>query len=216
MIGEQRGVLVEKAVARVRIDPQLGVGQVVSEQIAVQVASPSPIDATDPTIGLYGATNTSRLSGLDMAAPFSAGSARLFVPPPNGDDDEHLGSLWEVVDVRHAVGGVTGKRLQLILMGRDDHDMWTDVEILVWRLGWRILVRYPGAHVHIGDANPVDVSRPACQAILDPLHEDSIKAPRLVMRIARDAGEASPFARALPENAVLTIRTANRESSRPS
>ena len=67
--------------------------------------------------------------------------------------------------------------------------MWTDVKALVWRLGWRGSVRYPGTHVHICDANPVDVSRSACQAILDPLHEDSIKAPRLVMRIARGTRE---------------------------
>jgi hypothetical protein len=33
-------------------------------EVAGHVASPSPIGATSPTIGLYGTTNTSRLSGL--------------------------------------------------------------------------------------------------------------------------------------------------------
>src|SRR5882672_8590161 len=61
-------------------------------------------------------------------------------------------------------------------MWRDEHDMWTDVEVLVWSLGWRSWVRYPGTHVHVGDANPVDVSRSACQTIRDPLHEDARKA----------------------------------------
>src|SRR2546427_519652 len=93
------------------------------------------------------------------------GSSRLLFPLAHGDYDEHLGSLREVVDVRHAAGGVTGKRLQLILMGRDDHDMWTHVEVLVWSLGWRSLVRYPGTRVHVCDANPVDVVRSPCWAI---------------------------------------------------
>ena len=70
--------------------------------------------------------------------------------------------------------------------------MWTHVEVLVWSLGWRSCVRYPGTHVHVGDANPVDVSRSACQAILDPLQEDSIKAPRLVMRFLRNEGRPGP------------------------
>ena len=104
------------------------------------------------------------------------GSARLLFPLSYGDYNEHLGSLREMVDVRHAAGGVTGKRLQLVLMGSYDHDMWTHVEVLVWSLSWRSLVRYPGTRVHVCDANPVAVSRSACQTILDPLQEDSRKA----------------------------------------
>jgi hypothetical protein len=39
-------------------------------EVAGQVASPAPIGAISPTIGLHGTTNTSRCSGLDVAAPF--------------------------------------------------------------------------------------------------------------------------------------------------
>src|SRR5712692_10600005 len=42
-------------------------------EVAGHVASPSPIGAISPSIGLYGTTNTSRHSGLDMPAPFTHG-----------------------------------------------------------------------------------------------------------------------------------------------
>jgi hypothetical protein len=41
-------------------------------RVAGQVASPLPIGGISPTIGLYGTTNTSRCSGLDIAGSFGA------------------------------------------------------------------------------------------------------------------------------------------------
>src|SRR2546425_10906354 len=81
------------------------------------------------------------LSGFPPRLPRWDGSARLLFPLAHGDYDEHLGSPREGVDVRHAAAGVPGKRLQLLLMRRDDPDMWTEVEVLVWSLGWRSCVR---------------------------------------------------------------------------
>src|SRR6267142_4219130 len=51
------------------------------------------------------------LSGFPPRLPLWDGSARLLFPLAHGDYDEHLGSPREVVDVRHAAAGVTGKRL---------------------------------------------------------------------------------------------------------
>src|SRR5882724_4470143 len=123
-----------------------------------------------------------------------------------------------MIDVRHTAGAVSSKRRELILVARDDHDMRTDMEVLVRRLVWRILVRYPSTGVHTCDAYPVDVSRSPCKALLQPFHEDPIKASGFVMRVAGHAGKASPFRRPLAEDAVFTIRSGwpieNRRASR--
>src|SRR6185312_16967589 len=99
-------------------------------------------------------------------------SAREFVPVPNRDNDEHLGSLGQVIDIRHTAGAVSSKPRQLILVGGNDHDMRTNMEVLIRRLAWRILVRHPRTSVHVGDADPVEVSRSPRKAILYPLQEE--------------------------------------------
>src|SRR5882724_11701754 len=80
-----------------------------------------------------------------MGIPLLERSARLLVPLANRDHDEHACLSRKMIDVRHPGGGVSAHRRHLILMGRDDHDMGTDMEVLVRRFTWRILMRYPGS-----------------------------------------------------------------------
>src|SRR6476660_5040296 len=159
--------------------------------------------------GMSPATSTWRVLPFtvrSMGIPLPERSAWVLVPLANRDYDEHLGLSREMIDVRHPAGGVSREGRQVILVGRDDHDMGTDMEVLVRRLAERGLVRYPGSAVHVGDAYSLDVSRSPRQAILDPLQEDSIEASGLVVRRVGRAGEAGPFRGSLPENAVLAIR----------
>jgi hypothetical protein len=81
----------------------------------------------------------SRLSTAERRASLSA---RPFVPLANPDHHEQLVSLGEVIDVRHAGGGITVQPLHLNLIWRDDHDVRTNM-ILVRSLAWSSLMRSP-------------------------------------------------------------------------
>ena len=89
----------------------------------------------------------------------------------------------------------------LVFVRADDHDVWTDVKVVpVAVVGF---ICHPGAHVHIGDTNLVDVRFATSQAVLNPLHERGIKTAGFVVWIAGNTGKAGPFIRSLPYNAIL-------------
>ena len=77
-----------------------------------------------------------------------------------GDYQIEIGAARKVRDVGHAVGSVVTKGLQLLLMlmRTDDHNVRTDVKILSLRsFSVARLVRNPGADVHIGNPDRVDM-----------------------------------------------------------
>jgi hypothetical protein len=77
-----------------------------------------------------------------------------------GDYQIEIGAARKVRDVGHAVGSVVTKRLQLflILMRTDDHNVRTDVKIPSLRsFSVARLVRNPGADIHVGNPDPVDM-----------------------------------------------------------
>src|SRR5262249_2818649 len=109
----------------------------------------------------------------------------------------------KVGHVRHSARTVVtqGTEFILILMRADDHDVWANVELFT--SSFARLVRYPGANVHVGDADPVNVRLSPSQAVLYPLHEHWVEAARLVVRISGNAGQAGPFVGPLAQNPIF-------------
>jgi hypothetical protein len=86
-----------------------------------------------------------------------------------------------------------------------DHYVRSHVKFVTLRPGvFPRLGRNPGPHIHVSKPNGGDVRLATRQAVFDPLHEDWVKAARLVMRITRDAREAGPFLSSLPQHTIFT------------
>src|SRR5215470_17824894 len=66
---------------------------------------------------------------------------------------------------------------------------------------------HKSAFVHVGYSNCFYMGRSAREAILHPLHKNSVETSRLVMRIPGYSREATPFVRTLPENAIFATRS---------
>src|SRR6185312_11035851 len=73
--------------------------------------------------------------------------------------------VGELVEVE----GLSARVLVPVPNRDNDDDMRTNMEVIVRRLAWCILVRHPGTGVHVGDADPVDVSRSPGKALLEPV-----------------------------------------------
>jgi hypothetical protein len=66
--------------------------------------------------------------------------------------------------MRHVrtVPAIAAEALQLIWMRSDDHDMRAHVKLLFRLAG---PVRDPGTRIHVGNAKPIDVLRPASKTV---------------------------------------------------
>src|SRR5262249_8534634 len=89
-------------------------------------------------------------------------------------------------------------------MRRHDHYVWPHVKLLIWRLRFTGFGN-PSPFIHVGDSNRVDMGRTGGKAVFHPLQKDLVETPRLVVRIPRDGGEATPFVSAFTQNTVLTV-----------
>jgi hypothetical protein len=125
----------------------------------------------------------------------------LYIPLADRHDQEKLGPIWQVRDVRHPVRGVSIEPLQFILMRTDDHQVRADMKFVVRRSAACCL--YPRAYIHVGDSEAIDLRLSGGKAILDPAKEGAIEAVGLVVRIAGDGRKARPFAGAFAKHAVL-------------
>src|SRR4029077_4683044 len=103
--------------------------------------------------------------------------------------------------VGHSVRCVTIESLKFVLIGTDNHQVWANVELMA---GGGIFRRFPGAEIHIRDADAIDVRRAAGKAVLDPAQEYRVEAPWFIVRIPRNSRETAPLVRSFAKEPVFT------------
>src|ERR1700758_973449 len=72
--------------------------------------------------------------------------------------------------VGHSVRCITIESLKFVLIGTDNHQVWANVELMAGRTIFR---RFPGAEIHVRDADAINVRRAARKAILHPLQGET-------------------------------------------
>src|SRR5260370_25184715 len=105
--------------------------------------------------------------------------------------------------VGHPIRCVTIESLKFVLMGADNHQVRANVEVMA---GGAIFRRFPGAEIHVRDADAINVWCAAGKAVLYPVQEYGVEAPWLIMRIPRNSREAGPFVRSFAKDPVFTPR----------
>src|SRR5712664_1007425 len=105
--------------------------------------------------------------------------------------------------VGHSVRCVTIESLKLVLIGNDNHQVRANVELMA---GGAILLRFPGAEIHVRDADAINVRRAAGKAVLDPAQEYGVEAPWLIVRIPRNSRETGPFVRSSAKKPVFSSK----------
>src|SRR5579859_1421661 len=68
--------------------------------------------------------------------------------------------------------------LKVIWMRSNNHDVWAHVKFRFRLAG---PVRHKSTCIHVGNAKPIDVLRPASKAIQSPLKEDFVETSGLVV-----------------------------------
>ena len=71
--------------------------------------------------------------------------------------------------VGHSISCVTIQALKFFLMWTHNHEVRTDTEFLVRGSAFRRF--YPGAMIHVRDADAINVRRAAGKTLLNPLQE---------------------------------------------
>src|SRR6266404_6805479 len=105
--------------------------------------------------------------------------------------------------VGHPIRCVTIESLKFVFMGTDNHQVRANVEIMA---GGAIFRRFPGADIHVRDADAINVRRAAGKAVLDPAQEYGVEAPWLIVRIPRNSREPCLFVRSFAKEPVFTTR----------
>src|SRR5260370_31136039 len=100
--------------------------------------------------------------------------------------------------VGHPVRPVPIEPLELILARTHNHQVRTDVELVV--SGSAV---HPSAGIHIRDADAIDVRRTPGAAALNPAEEDAVERRRLIVWKSRIARETGPLIRTLTKNAIF-------------
>src|SRR5258708_26898398 len=88
--------------------------------------------------------------------------------------------------VGHPARRVAIELLELVLMRAHHHQVRTDVELVVRGSAFHRF--HPSANIHISDANAIDARRGPGTAVLNPAHEDTVEAPRLIVWKAGSPG----------------------------
>src|SRR5260370_41771422 len=103
--------------------------------------------------------------------------------------------------VGHSVRCVTIESLKLVLIGNDNHQVRANVELMA---GGAIFRRFPGAEIHVRDADAINVRRAAGKAVLDPAQEYGVEAPWLIVRIPRNSRDTGPLLRSFAKHTEFT------------
>src|SRR5260370_13190816 len=111
--------------------------------------------------------------------------------------------MGQMCHVGHSVRWVTIESLKFILMGTDNHQVRANVELMA---GGTIFRRFPGAEIHIRDADAINARRAAGEAVLHPAQRYRVEAPWLIMRIPRNSRETGPFVRSFTKESAFTSR----------
>src|SRR6266851_9804078 len=118
--------------------------------------------------------------------------------------------MGQMRHVGHSVRWVTIESLKVVLMGTDNHQVRANVELMA---GGAIFRRFPGAEIHVRDADAINVRRAAGKAVLDPAQEYGVEAPWLIVWIPRNSRQTGPFVRSSAKKPVFTSRRRGRQSS---
>src|SRR5690349_15968909 len=94
--------------------------------------------------------------------------------------------------VRHAVRCVTIESLKFVLMGTDNHQVRANMELMA---GGAIFRRFPGADIHVRDADAINARRAPEKAVLHPAQKYRVEATWLIVRIPRNPRQTGPFVR---------------------
>src|ERR1700740_2549310 len=105
--------------------------------------------------------------------------------------------------VGHSVRCITIESLKFVLIGTDNHQVWTNVELMA---GKAIFRRFPGAEIHVRDADAINVRDAAGKAVLHPPQEYRVEAPWLLLVIPGNGGETRPFVRSFEKKPVFASR----------
>src|SRR6266849_3545074 len=111
--------------------------------------------------------------------------------------------MGQMRHVGHSVRWITIESLKIVLTGTDNHQVRANVELMARET----IFRLPGAEIHVGDADAINVRRAAGKAVLNPVQEYRVEAPWLIVRIIpRNSRETGPFVRSFAKEPVFTSR----------
>src|SRR6476469_8721123 len=105
--------------------------------------------------------------------------------------------------VGHSVCCVTIELSKFVLIGTDNHQVRTNVELMA---GGRNFTRFPSPEIHVRNTHALNVRRAAGKAVLHPAQEYCVKTAGLIVRIPRNTWKTGPLSRPFPKEPVFTSR----------
>ena len=122
------------------------------------------------------------------------------IPLPHWHHEVELGVMRQMRHVGHTIRRIAIESLKIVLMGTHNHQVRANVEFRTRG----VMLRLPGAEIHVRDADAIDLRGAAGEAVLDPTQKYRVEARRLIMPISRNRRKASPFVGSFAKQPVFT------------